>query len=149
MTNQETAHYTDLHPNGKATIFSFEMEASSVITRPSGSHQLAGAGFYEISGLAWSGRGKIAKVEVSTDGGQTWSPATLDAPVLDRAATRFRFPWTWNGQPTTIRSRATDDTGFLQPTRDEYIAARGPLSTYHYNGIKAWKINADGSVTHV
>jgi sulfane dehydrogenase subunit SoxC len=149
MTNQETAHYTDLHPTGKASIFTFEMEASSVITRPSGTHKLAGPGFHEISGIAWSGRGKVAKVEVSTDGGKSWQLAALDEPVSSKALTRFRLPWTWDGQATTIQSRCIDETGYVQPTRDEIIEARGPNSNYHYNGIKVWSVKADGSVTNV
>lgn len=149
MSNQETAHYTDLHPGGKATIFSFEMEANSVITRPSGTQKLPGAGFYEISGLAWSGRGKVAKVEVSIDGGQKWLAASLEEPVLSKAAVRFRLPWKWDGQAAVIVSRCIDETGYVQPTRDEILAARGPNSNYHYNGIKSWKIQADGSVTNV
>jgi len=149
MTNQETAHYTDLHPDGKATIFSFEMEASSVITRPSGGQKLAGAGFHEVSGLAWSGRGKVAKVEVSFDGGANWKEAVLDGPVLPKAAVRFRIPWQWDGQPTLIASRCIDETGYVQPTRDEILAARGPNSQYHYNGVKRWSVKADGSVTSV
>jgi sulfane dehydrogenase subunit SoxC len=149
MTNQETAHYTDLHPSGKATIFSFEMEASSVITRPSGGQKLAGPGFHEITGLAWSGRGKVARVEVSTDGGVKWQTAQLDEPVLSKAVARFRLPWQWDGQPAVISSRCIDDTGYIQPTREEIIAARGPNSTYHYNGIKSWTVKADGSISHV
>jgi sulfane dehydrogenase subunit SoxC len=120
-----------------------------VITRPSGGQKLAGAGFYEISGLAWSGRGKVKAVEISTDGGKTWKPAALDEPVLSKAVARFRFPWQWDGQATTIASRCIDETGYIQPTRDEVIAARGINSNYHYNGIKNWSVKADGSVTHV
>ncbi len=149
MTNQETAHYTDLHPSGKATIFSFDVEASSVITHPSGGQKLAGAGFHEISGLAWSGRGKVAKVEVSTDGGKQWQEARIDAPPQPKAAVRFRLPWQWDGQPVQIASRCIDETGYVQPTRDDILATRGPNSTYHYNGIKSWSIKADGSVTSV
>jgi sulfane dehydrogenase subunit SoxC len=149
MTNQETAHYTDLHPDGKASIFTFEMEAASVITRPAGGQKLAGAGFYEITGLAWSGRGKVKAVEISTDGGKTWKTATLDEPVLSKAVARFHFPWQWDGQATTIASRCIDETGYIQPTRDEIIADRGINSNYHYNGIKNWLIKADGSVTNV
>lgn len=148
MTNQETAHYTDLHPDGKASIFSFEMESNSVILRPSGGQKLSGPGFHEISGLAWSGRGKVAKVEVTTDGGKTWQAATLDGPVQQKSAVRFRFPWKWDGQATELAARSTDETGYVQPTRDEIIAARGINSTYHYNGIKRWTVKADGSVTH-
>lgn len=149
MTNQETAHYTDLHPDGKATIFSFEMEASSVITRPSGGQKLSGPGFHEISGLAWSGRGKVTAVEISTDGGAKWLPATLDDPIATKAAVRFRLPWQWDGQPVVISSRCIDETGYIQPTRDQILADRGPNSTYHYNGIKSWSVKADGSVTNV
>ncbi len=148
LSYEETAHYTDLHPTGKATIFSFEMEASSVITRPSGTQKISGPGPVEISGLAWSGRGKVSKVEVSADSGKSWQLATLDEPVLSKAATRFRLAWNWDGQPTSILSRCTDETGYLQPTRDEIIAARGPNSTYHYNGVKSWLIAADGSVSN-
>jgi sulfane dehydrogenase subunit SoxC len=149
MGNQETAHYTDLHPTGKASIFTFEMEANSVITRPSGSQKLAGPGAYEITGLAWSGRGKVARVEVSLDGGESWQAASVDEPVLAKAATRFRYAFNWSGAPTVIASRCIDETGYVQPTREEIIAARGPNSTYHYNGIKRWMIKQDGSVTHV
>jgi sulfane dehydrogenase subunit SoxC len=149
MSNQETAHYTDLHPGGKASIFTFEMEASSVITRPSGGQKVPGPGFFEISGLAWSGRGKVAKVEVSMDGGQKWQTATLDEPVLTKAVVRFRLPWQWDGTKTTIQSRCIDETGYVQPTRDEILEARGPNSTYHYNGIKSWNVEADGSVKSV
>ena len=149
MSNQETAHYTDLHPTGKATIFSFEMEASSVITRPSGSQKLAGPGFHEISGLAWSGRGKVSKVEVSTDGGKAWQAAVLDDPLMTKAVVRFRLPWQWDGQATVILSRCIDETGYVQPTRDQFLADRGPNSTYHYNGIKSWRVEADGSVKNV
>lgn len=149
MTNQETAHYTDLHPDGKASQFSFEMEANSLITRPSGGQKIGGKGFVEISGIAWSGLGKVAKVEVSTDGGKSWAAATVDGPVLDRAVARFRFPWKWDGQEAQILSRCTDDTGYVQPTRDEILSTRGPNSNYHYNGLKAWKVLADGSVKNV
>ena len=149
LSYEETAHYTDLHPSGKATIFSFEMEAGSVITRPSGTQKISGPGPCEISGLAWSGRGKVSKVEVSADNGKSWQLATLDEPVLSKAVTRFRLAWQWDGQPTNILSRCTDETGYLQPTRDDIIATRGPDSFYHYNGVKSWRITADGSVTNV
>ena len=140
MSIEETAHYTDLMPNGKAEMFTFVMEARSVITRPSGGQKLSGPGFHEIVGLAWSGRGRIRQVEMSTDAGETWSDAELQEPVLDKALTGFRFAWNWNEAETTIQSRCTDETGYLQPTREELIAVRGLNSGYHYNGIKRWKI---------
>ncbi len=152
MLRDEAASYTDLMPGGKARRFTFVMEAKSVITRPAGGQSLAGPGFYEISGLAWSGRGKIARVEVSTDDGATWSAAALAEPVLSKAFTRFTLPWRWDGRATTLRSRCIDDTGYVQPTRDELLAVRGmtagPDGYNHYNGIKIWAVRSDGTVVH-
>ena len=146
MTKDETSKYTDLLADGTARMFTFEMDAKSVITRPSGGHKLSGAGFYEISGLAWSGRGRIEKVEVSTDGGTTWTQAALDEPRHGKAFTRFRVPWRWEGGEVQLLSRATDETGYVQPTVEELIAARGENSLYHNNGIKIWQVGADGAV---
>ncbi len=153
-TREETSKYTDLvTTTGKSRIFTFTMEAKSVITFPSGEMKLPGAGFYEITGLAWSGRGKIARVEVSTDGGKSWSLASLQDPVLAISQTRFRFPWIWDGKPAVIQSRATDETGYAQPTHGQLIAERGPLESgslfYHMNAIQSWSIAADGSVKNV
>jgi sulfane dehydrogenase subunit SoxC len=153
-TREETSKYTDLiTKTGKARIFTFTMDAKSVITFPSGEMKLPGPGFYEITGLAWSGRGKIARVELSTDGGQTWSLAALQDPVLPISQTRFRYPWIWPGTPATIQSRATDETGYTQPTHQQLIAERGPLEApgmfYHMNAIQSWGIAADGSVKNV
>jgi sulfane dehydrogenase subunit SoxC len=153
MSRDEAASYTDLMPSGKARRFTFEMEANSVITRPSGGQHLDGRGFHEISGLAWSGRGRIARVEVSTDGGITWSDAGLQGPIHSKALTRFRAPWIWSGETAQLQSRATDETGYVQPTRDALLAVRGltqgPDGFNHYHGIKSWTVNRDGSVTHV
>jgi sulfane dehydrogenase subunit SoxC len=149
MTREESAGYTDLMPDGKSRMFSFVMEAKSVITRPSGEQTLPGHGFYEISGLAWSGRGRIERVEVSTDEGQGWQAAEVQEPRFTKAFTRFRLPWTWDGKPTTLQSRCVDETGYFQPTRDELLAVRGKNATDHYNGIKVWRVLADGKVTHV
>jgi sulfane dehydrogenase subunit SoxC len=150
MTAHETAYYTDLMPDGKARQFSFELEAKSVITRPAGGQKMPGGpGTYEITGLAWSGRGKITRVEVSTDGGRTWKDAELSQPQFAKAFTRFRMPWTWDGQPTSLQSRCTDETGYLQPTQDELLAARGRNYRYHNNGVKVWYVRGDGSVSHV
>jgi sulfane dehydrogenase subunit SoxC len=149
MTTHETAYYTDLLPSGKARQFSFEVEAKSVITRPSGGQKLAyGAGAYELAGIAWSGRGKITRVEISTDNGKVWKDAELQLPVLSKAFTRFRLMWNWDGQPVSIQSRATDETGYLQPTADELADARGTNYSYHNNQIKVWWVKADGSVSH-
>jgi len=148
MVRDETSHYTDSLPDGTARIFTFMMEAKSLITFPSGGQKLAGPGFCEITGLAWSGRGRITRVEVSTDGGSSWSDAVLQEPRLDKAFTRFRFPWMWNGAPAELQSRCTDESGYLQPTKEALISARGLNSQYHYNGLKPWRIGADGSVSN-
>jgi sulfane dehydrogenase subunit SoxC len=153
-TREETSKYTDpITTIGKSRIFTFTMEAKSVITFPSGEMKLPGPGFYEITGFAWSGRGKIARVEVSTDGGKSWNLASLQDPVLEISQTRFRFPWIWDGKPAVIQSRATDETGYLQPTHQQLIAERGPLESgslfYHMNAIQSWAITADGSVKNV
>ena len=148
MSAKETAYYTELGRDGKAQIFTFVMEARSVITRPSGLQKIV-PGLQEITGLAWTGKGKIARVEVSTDGGKSWADAELQAPVLALAVVRFRMAWNWDGKETVIQSRCTDETGFLQPTHEELIAARGTRSGYHYNAQKPWRVGADGMVTHV
>ncbi|MGE0388180.1 MAG: sulfite dehydrogenase, partial [Gammaproteobacteria bacterium] len=150
QTREETSKYTDLiTTTGKARQFTFTMEAKSVITFPSGGQRLPGPGFYEITGLAWSGRGRITRVEVSTDSERTWSVAGLQAPVLPIAQTRFRHPWIWDGTPAIIASRATDETGYTQPTKQQLIAARGEMEgglVYHMNGIQHWRVDADGLV---
>jgi len=148
MTPYETANYTDLMPDGKARWFTFVMEAKSVITRPAGGQQLSGPGFYEISGLAWSGRGRITRVEVSTGGDKGWQEAELNEPVFSKALTRFRLGWWWDGKEASLQSRCTDETGYLQPTREELVAVRGMNATDHYNGIKKWHVHQDGKVTY-
>ena len=153
MTREETSKYTDLLPDGKAVQFSLVMEAKSVITSPSGEMLLDGPGFYEITGLAWSGRGAVRRVDVSTDGGRTWRRAALQSPVLPVSHTRFRFPWTWDGNETILQSRCVDETGYVQPTLGQLIAVRGlngPLgSIYHLNAIQSWHVARDGKVTNV
>ena len=153
MTREETSKYTDLLSNGKARQFSFTMEAKSVITFPSGEMKLPGSGFYEVTGLAWSGRGRIARVEISADGGKNWQLAALQDPVLPICTTRFRFPWFWNGQQVVLQSRATDETGYIQPTLKQLVDIRGlagPFgSVYHLNAIQSWAVAGDGSVSNV
>jgi sulfane dehydrogenase subunit SoxC len=148
-TRWDTPYYSDLMPDGTAREFTFVMEAKSVITAPSGGQRLAEPGFQEITGLAWSGRGRIARVDVSVDGGQTWMAATLQEPVRSIAWTRFRLPWQWDGQATRLQSRAIDETGYVQPTIAQLVEARGVNSFYHNNAIKTWAIAADGEVTNV
>ncbi|HXR55230.1 MAG TPA: sulfite dehydrogenase [Casimicrobiaceae bacterium] len=153
MTREETSKYTDLLPDGKAVQFSLVMEAKSVITSPSGEMTLDGPGFYEITGLAWSGRGAVRRVDVSTDGGRTWRRAALQPPVLPICHTRFRFAWKWDGDETVLQSRCVDESGYVQPTLGQLIAVRGlngPLgSIYHLNAIQSWHVARDGKVTNV
>jgi sulfane dehydrogenase subunit SoxC len=149
MTKDETSKYTITLPDGKSQQFVFPIETKSVITRPSPEYRMAGAGIYEISGLAWSGYGRITQVDVSADGGKSWAPAALQAPALPRALTRFRLPWRWDGQPAVLQSRATDETGMVQPTRDALLARRGARTIFHYNGFTSWGVSASGAVTHV
>jgi sulfane dehydrogenase subunit SoxC len=149
MTKDETSKYTMLLLDGKSLQFVFPIEAKSVITQPSPGLVMTGPGLYEISGIAWSGYGKIAKVEVSADGGKTWAAAALQQPVLAMALTRFRVPWQWSGGPAILQSRATDETGYVQPTRAELIAKRGAKGFYHFNGVTSWGVTEIGEVKHV
>ena len=145
FTREETAKYTDPLANSTARMFSFVMDAKSVITFPTYPDTIT-PGVWEITGLAWSGRGKIARVDVSTDGGRTWSAAILQVPVLSKCQTRFRYLWKWDGRETVLMSRATDETGYVQPTRAELVAARGGGTLYHMNNIRGWQVQRDGSV---
>lgn len=149
MTKDETSKYTLLQPDGTALQFVFPMETKSVITHPSPELTLKGPGLYEISGLAWSGYGKIAAVDVSSDGGKSWAPAALQEPVLSKALTRFRLPWRWDGGPAVLQSRATDETGRLQPTREALLARRGARAIYHFNAITSWRVGESGDVKHI
>jgi sulfane dehydrogenase subunit SoxC len=124
------------------------MDVKSVVTFPNSDRGFKAAGSYEISGLAWSGRGRIARVDVSVDGGATWGPTVLQEPVLSKCLTRFRLPFTWHGEPLEIQSRAFDDKGWVQPTRSSLIAARGTNPRYHFNAIQGWKIAANGAVSN-
>jgi len=146
MSRDETSKYTDPLPDGTARQFSLVMDVKSIITRPAHPARLE-RGWNEISGIAWSGRGKVARVDVSTDGGETWAAAHLQEPVLTKAHTRFRLPWEWNGRATTIMSRAVDETGAMQPTRAEFRDTRGTGTDYHFTHIRAWHVAGDGRVT--
>jgi len=149
MARNETARYTELQPSGKARMFTFVMQAKSLITSPSPGQHLDGKGFYEIRGLAWSGRGRIRSVEVSTDGGAHWAAARLQEPVLPMAFTSFRLPWQWSGAPAVLKSRATDETGYVQPERAALVAERGRHGYFHYNAIVCWQVDEDGEISHV
>jgi len=148
MTREETAKYTEPLRGGRARRFSFTMDARSVITTPTYPVQLE-RGWHEIRGLAWSGRGRIVRVEVSTDGGTNWQDARLVGPSLPTAHTRFGLPWNWKGGGAELCSRATDETGYVQPTRGALIEARGPGALpYHLNPIVSWLVEADGRVLY-
>jgi sulfane dehydrogenase subunit SoxC len=149
MTKDETSKYTDLLADGKSLMFTYSMEVKSVITAPSPGLAMQGPGLYEISGLAWSGAGKITKVEVSADGGRTWGEAALAEPVLSKALTRFRMAWRWDGGPAVLKSRATDEAGAVQPTRDKLVGDKGTQFLYHYNAIQAWSVAPTGEVKNV
>ena len=139
----------DIDALAKALQFTFTMGVKSVITSPSAVMKLNGPGFYEISGIAWTGSGKIRRVEVSVDGGKSWDEAALQEPVLDRCLTRFRLPWRWNGENATLLSRATDSTGEVQPTLDSVLKARSSNAFYHNNAIQSWKLDSNGEVSNV
>jgi len=150
--------YSQILPDGKAYRFYFLQEVKSFITHPSFGHTLKGPGYYEISGVAYSGTGRIAKVMVSADGGKSWGQTALQEPVPSKAFTRFRMPWRWDGQPVTLQSRAWDEAGNVQPTRSEFVAARGETKkppnvlgfpNQHYNSITSWAIDAKGEIKHV
>ena len=145
MTRWETAKYTDPLPDGTARQFSFEMDAKSVITAPAYPQAIV-KGWWPVTGLAWSGRGKISRVEVSTDSGASWRDAALQGPVLSKAHVRFTHQWQWDGRETTLLSRATDETGYVQPTRAALVKVRGSGTDYHFNPICGWRVRADGHV---
>ena len=148
-TKDETSKYTDPIPGGKALQFTFELGVKSVITRPSFGMKIAGPGWHEISGLAWSGAGAIRRVDVSVDGGATWKESALQGPVFSKSLTRFRLPWEWNGARAVVQSRAVDDKGNVQPTRGAWLANYAPPARYHNHSIQSWEIAADGSIANV
>jgi sulfane dehydrogenase subunit SoxC len=149
MTKDETSKYTDLMPNGQARQFTFPMGVKSVITSPCGGQTMQGPGLYQIAGVAWTGAGKIRRVDVSADGGKTWAPSALSDPVLPKALTRFRMAWKWDGSPAVLMSRAVDETGAAQISRRAFIAERGVAHRYHYHAIASWSVSAAGEVRNV
>ena len=146
MTREETSKYTDLMDDGTARQFTFVQETNSCITYPSAGQQMSHKGFHEITGLAWSGRGKIKQVDVSVDGGRNWKTAKLQEPVMSKCLTRFRIPWQWNGEKAQLQSRAIDETGYVQPTLAQLRKVRGVNSIYHKNSIYTWEIDTNGGI---
>ncbi len=148
MTRWETARYTQLQADGKARQFQLRQDVNSVITTPSGMMEIR-PGYNRISGLAWSGHGRIVRVEVSTDGAKTWQDAQINLPAPPKAQTRFQADWTWDGNPTKIVSRSTDEKGNVQPDRATFIAITGTNALFHYNAQQTWAVAADGKVRNV
>jgi sulfane dehydrogenase subunit SoxC len=145
----ETSKYTDTLTDRTSLQFTFPMGCKSLITSPSGQMALDRQGLYQITGIAWSGAGSIRRVEVSADGGQTWADALIESHQSDRALTRFRIPWQWQGGNAVLQSRATDDRGNVQPTRNALLAERGVINRYHYHGIQSWSVVNSGEVSNV
>ena len=148
-TKDEAIHYMDLMPGGQHRQYSSTQECKSVVTTPSGGQVLLDKGYFQISGLAWSGRGKVKRVDISVDGGRNWKTARLQAPVMSKCLTRFTLDWVWDGKPTIVQSRAQDDTGQVQPTIRQLRAVRGTRSIYHNNAIQSWLVQESGEVTNV
>ena len=148
-TKDEAIHYMDLMPDGQHRQYTSIQECKSVVTTPSGGQVLLDKGFYNITGLAWSGRGQVKKVDVSVDGGRNWRTARLETPVLSKCLTRFNLDWVWDGKPTIIQSRASDDTGYVQPSYKQSRAVRGTRSIYHNNSIQSWLVQENGEVKNV
>jgi sulfane dehydrogenase subunit SoxC len=145
----EVLHYVDLMPDGRHRQYTSIQECKSVVTTPSGGQVLLDRGYYQITGLAWSGRGKVRRVDVSVDGGANWRTARLQTPVLTKCLTRFSLDWVWDGRPAIIQSRAIDDTGYVQPTYRQLRAVRGSRSIYHNNSIQTWLVQESGEVKNV
>ena len=148
-TKDETLHYVDLMPDGRHRQYSSIQECKSVITTPSGGQFLLDKGFYNVTGIAWSGRGRVRRVDVSFDGGRNWRTARLENPVLPKCLTRFNIDWAWEGSPAILQSRAMDETGYVQPKINQLRAVRGSRSIYHNNAIQSWKIADSGEVSNV
>jgi len=148
-TREETSKYTDLMEDGTARRFTWAMDAKSVITSPSPQMPILHKGHNVLSGLAWSGRGTVDRVDVSLDGGRNWQTARIDGLSLPKALHRFYLEFDWNGEPLLLQSRAIDSTGYVQPTKNELRAVRGLNSIYHNNGIQTWHVNASGEVENV
>ena len=145
----ETSKYTDTLSDRRSLQFTFPMGVKSIITSPSGKMQLNNPGLYQIEGLAWSGAGSIAKVEISADGGVTWAQAALDTQAGNKSLARFRLPWHWNANPAQLISRATDSAGNLQPTRSQLLAEKGAFAFYHFNAQQCWAVTSAGEVKNV
>jgi sulfane dehydrogenase subunit SoxC len=138
-----------LQPGGLHRQYTSTQECKSVITTPSGGQVLLDKGFYQISGLAWSGRGAVKRVDVSVDGGRNWKTAALQSPVMSKCLTRFSLDWAWDGKAALVQSRAIDETGYVQPTLQQLRAVRGSRGIYHNNAVQTWLVEESGEVKNV
>lgn len=148
-TRNETLHYVDLMPSGQLRQYTSILEAKSVITSPSGGQKLLDKGYYNVTGLAWTGRGSIKRVDVSFDGGQNWYTSRLEQPILPKALTRFNIGWVWDGSPALLQCRAIDSSGYVQPTYSQLYEVRGRRSIYHNNAIQSWQVSKNGELANV
>jgi sulfane dehydrogenase subunit SoxC len=148
-TKNEAVHYMDLMPDGLHRQYTGVQERKSVITTPSGGQTLLDKGCYNVTGLAWSGRGAIKRVDVSTDGGRNWHNARIESTVLPKAMTRFNIDWVWDGKPAILQSRVIDSTGCVQPQINQLRAVRGSRSVHHQNAIQSWWVSENGEVSNV
>lgn len=146
---EETSKYTDLLADGRARRFTWIMDAKSVITNPSPQAPLRHKGPNVLTGIAWSGRGSVARVDVTIDGGKNWRTARLAGPVTPLSMARFYFDFDWNGQEILVQSRVMDSSGYVQPTKDDLRKVRGTNSIYHNNGIQTWLIRSNGEAENV
>jgi len=148
-TKDEAIHYVDLMPDGLHRQYSSVQECKSVITSPSGGQLLLDRGFYNVTGLAWSGRGKVKRVDVSFDGGRNWKTARLEGAIQPKCLTRFNIDWVWDGSPAILQARAIDETGYVQPKINQLREVRGRRSIYHNNAIQSWRVSETGEVSNV
>ncbi|PFG64100.1 sulfur dehydrogenase subunit SoxC [Thioclava sp. ES.031] len=150
QSREETSKYTDTLADGTSRKWTWVMDAKSVVTSPSPQMPIKhGKGPLVITGMAWSGRGHITKVDVSIDGGANWQEARLAEPGTDKAVSRFYLEIDWDGSEMLLQSRATDSTGYVQPTKDALRAIRGENSVYHNNGIQTWWVKENGESENV
>ena len=145
----EVLQYVDLMPDGRHRQYTSIQECKSVVTTPSGGQVLLDSGYYNVTGLAWSGRGKVKRVDVSVDGGRNWRVARLETPVLSKCLTRFNIDWVWDGKPAIVQSRAIDETGHVQPSYQQLRAVRGSRSIFHNNAVQSWLVQENGEVKNV
>ncbi|WP_417724065.1 sulfite dehydrogenase [Salipiger sp.] len=149
-SREETSKYTDTLADGMSRKWTWVMDAKSVVTSPSPQAPVThGHGPLVITGMAWSGHGRITRVDVSKDGGRSWETARLAADPGNKAVVRFYLDTVWAGEEMFLQSRAMDETGYVQPTKAQLREVRGLNSVYHNNGIQTWWIKPTGEAENV